>query len=876
MEPESRRIPPADALRDGLAALALEVPRMGDGGAAARRRSDLVDGALRRLFARYAHPSGGPGAGRLALVALGGYGRRELAPGSDVDLMILHLDRDRELAEQAAAAVLYPLWDLGVGTGHAMRTPDECRMEAAADLRTLTALLDARLLGGPRTLLDDTLSAVRAPLHSRPVEFVAALARSREERGAAFGLLSHSLAPDLKEALGGLRDIHLLGWLASGLLDGDDDPEAGTVPGVPEEPEAPVVLRFPEGPAALEAADLLRPSEAVAVESAWEALVSVRRALHMATGTGSNVLAQDEQAAVADLLGIEAEPAWEPRDALLRDVLRWGRRVDVAVTDALVRAEAAARGRPLSAVALLPDRPFPDGAMETFAAAAEQGLSPDPAALDHFEDGAGAASGAEPSPWSDAMRAAFVRALSAGDPGSRALEAADAVGLLEAALPMWRDVAGRAQRDPYHRFPVDVHLLTAAAAAARLASPGANAIDAETPEALAATRIGDPTALLLGAFLHDAGKVGRGSHVAHGERLAEAALDRMGVRGSSRDDVAFLVREHLLLAEAATRRNIDDEDLVLRVAARVGDERRLAMLWLLTLADAEATGPAASSPWRLGLVRDLMVRVGRAIERGLVDAERTSRLEAAVAATRAELLASGATPDDAAAFLDAIPSGYLLSDPSAHAAADLPLLVPLPHAGEVRVAGPAPGRSEGAYRLSVGTRDRPGLLATVAGAFTLSGLSILAAQAFTTTDGVALDVFDVRGAFEVQVEPDRWDRFRATLSEAVAGDLDLAERVRSLRGHYPAPPEIPVTVQVDADSSDFYSIVEVGATDRLGLLFDLASAFAQQEVDVHVAKVATYGPRVVDVFYVTDLVGRKLEAAGSDVLVAALTTAALA
>lgn len=860
MERDSRRVPPGVALRSELGDLDRSPLGTGDdaGAGAARARSDLVDAALSRLFAPFAHPSGGPGAGRLALVALGGYGRRELCPGSDIDLMVLHRDRDRELAEEASAAVLYPLWDLRAGTGHAMRTPDDCREEATADPRTLTALLDARLLGGPRTLLTETMQAVIAPLRAQPMEFVKLLYRSREEREGRFGHMARSLEPDLKEALGGLRDVQLLGWLARGLFDRDEREE---------EADEPIIVRDASGVGRLQAEGLIREAEAVALEQALALMLSVRTALHRRSGSGSNVLAADEQAAVATALGRAGDDEWEPRDALLRDVLRAGRRVDVAVEAVLARTLATAQGGPLKAVALLPDRPFAEGAVESFAAAAEQNLALEPASLDHFDHGVARE---ESGPWSAQTLEAFVRILAAGERGWRALEAADAVGLIEHLIPEWGNVAGRAQRDPYHRFPVDAHLLCAAATAARLVLDPRDDV-----ERAAVAAAGDPAALLLGAFLHDAGKTGRGSHVDVGVEVANAVLERMCADAALRDDVVFLVREHLLLSDSATRRNIDDEDLVVRVAARVGDERRLAMLSLLTAADAEATGSTASSPWRMGLVRDLMARTQRALEHGVVDAEQATRIERAEAAARAAL----ASEDHAAAeaFLEAVPASYLLVVPAADAPAHLPLLVPRPEPGEVRTSEPRPRGTPGNHRLAVSAADRPGLLALVAGGFTLAGLSILSAQAFTTSGGVALDVFEVRGAFDENVEPERWRRFRSTLADAVAGHVDLGKRVRALRAHYRSPhPGVPVTVRFDDRASGFYTVVEVGAADRLGLLFDLATALAGQDLDVHLAKVATYGPRVVDVFYVTDLAGQKLDASEAAELEAALVAAASA
>jgi [protein-PII] uridylyltransferase len=290
------------------------------------------------------------------------------------------------------------------------------------------------------------------------------------------------------------------------------------------------------------------------------------------------------------------------------------------------------------------------------------------------------------------------------------------------------------------------------------------------------------------------------------------------------------------------------------------------MLFVLTLADAAATGPAASSAWRLGLVRDLVERVERALERGLVREEDVDLLARAERAVR-DALERTTPPASTEAFLRSVPSAYLRWVAPADAAADLALVIPRPADGEVRVAVTPAGASDaGLYRLAVAARDRPGLLATIGGACTVAGLSILSAQIFTTSDGVALDVFVAGGTYEQEVPPERWERLRATLDAAIAGEEDVAGAVGVLRRHARPPAgDVPVTVRFDHDASDFHTVIEVGAPDRPGLLFDLARALSTLELDVHLARVATYGHRVVDVFYVTDLEGKTLPpgAAGS-------------
>ncbi|HWC32432.1 MAG TPA: ACT domain-containing protein, partial [Actinomycetota bacterium] len=397
----------------------------------------------------------------------------------------------------------------------------------------------------------------------------------------------------------------------------------------------------------------------------------------------------------------------------------------------------------------------------------------------------------------------------------------------------------------------DVHLLrTVGEVHDLVGSAGGDAVAAR-----AAAAVRDPDALRLGALLHDIGKTGEGGHIPRGAAIAAGVLDRMRVSGALRDDVLFLVREHLLLSDTATRRDLSDENLVLDVAARVGSHERLAMLYLLTAADARATGPHAWTPWRQALIRELVSKVERTLERE--PADRTATLTSTMDAVRALLRTEDQRAVDE--YLARIPRPYLLAVPPDVAARHFHLVIPPPARGDVRT-DTAAGSREGTYELTVVAADRPGLLAKVAGALSLSGLSILSAQAFTTEDGVAIDLFVVEPAFHGDVDEERWRRFRSDLRKALAGRISLEYRVREKRRHYPAPTaDVPTEVTVANDASDFYTVVEVSTADRIGLLFDLARTFQELELDVHLAKVATYGVRVVDAFYVRDLFGQKVE-----------------
>jgi [protein-PII] uridylyltransferase len=772
----------------------------------AARRAEIVDGYLRELF-------GDAGAG-VALVALGGYGRRMLSPGSDVDLLILHDGSNAAGVEALAERLLYPLWDAGLRVGHAVRTPAEC-VEAAVRLDAATAMFDGRLLAGDEAAWSAAHGELLEPVRADPRGFAARLVEDREARRERFGSVSSLLEPDVKEGTGGLRDAQTLGWLEHAV-------------GSP-----------------LEEAGIVRVAERRAVAEAEEVLVRVRSALHLDGGRGSNRLVLEQQAPIAAGMGFVDEPGLSAVDGLMRSVFEHGRQLEHVVTSAFDRY--------LRGASPLPEiEPTPEGILRAFTAVIrERGVMP-AAALDAMTPGTVPAGTA----WTDGVRDAFLQLLRSGPDAAGALETLDRIGLLERYLPAWADVRCRPQRDPYHRSSVDMHLLESLEGATRLLDdPGDDPLAAEAAEA-----VGDHDALLLGAFLHDVGKTGEGDHVTVGVGVARETLEHMGVDGPTADLARFLVAEHLLLSDTATRRDLEDEELVRGVAATIGDPGRLGALTLLTIADAEATGPLAWTPWRAALVRELVAKVRRVLERGDVERGTAERLAARADAIRAALRDEDA--EDVERFLERMPSGYVLSVPAERASAHFGLVARPMGALEVRTLA-AEGSRPGTYALAVAAADRAGLLSMIAGALTLAGLSILTAQVFTTDDGVALDLFEVEGAFEAEVGEEGWREVRGTLRRAIDGRLSLDHRVTAKRAHYPGPRhEVPIRVTVDDDASDFFTVVEVGAPDRLGLLFDVTRTLAELELDVHLAKVATYGARVVDVFYVRDALGRKVEDAG--------------
>jgi len=509
------------------------------------------------------------GAEDVALVAVGGHGRGQLTPGSDLDLMLLHRDRG-DIAE-IADRLWYPIWDRGLRLDHSVRTVEEARRVAAADLKAALGLLHARWLGGDQELVDLLRATVLADWRAQAGRRLAELAELTRARWAAHGELAFLLEPDLKEARGGLRDVHVMQAAAA----------TWAVPG---------------------------PGERV--RAAHDLLLDVRHALHKTTGRATDRLVLPEQEEVARLLGLA------DATELLRLLVEAARTIAYAA-DTLWRHVdrfCADRNRAVRSRTRPRRRPVGDGAVEhdgevvlargadladpvlplrVAAAAAQAGLPLAPATVERLA----AETPPLPAPWPAEARDALVTLLGAGTAAIPVWEALDQAGMIVRMIPEWARVRNRPQRNPVHRFTVDRHLVEAAAGAAALTRDVAR-----------------PDLLLVGALLHDIGKGRPGDHSRVGAELTRTIAARMGFPPADVDVLETVVRHHLLLPDTATRRDPDDPVTVRTVADRVsavpGRGREvLEILAALAVADAQATGPAAWGSWKARLIRDLVRRV---------------------------------------------------------------------------------------------------------------------------------------------------------------------------------------------------------------------------------------------------------------------------
>ncbi len=711
----------------------------------------------------------------VALVAVGGHGRRELFPASDLDLVLLHKGR-RDIAS-VAERIWYPIWDAHLALDHSVRTVKEALFVARDDLKAALGLVDARLVAGDADLAADLLERSAKQWRDGARRNLPLLDAMCAERHQGAGELAFLLEPDVKEAKGGLRDLTAMRALAAA---------------------APIL-----GPILAEAGPSL--AEAARV------LCAVRVELHRQSGRGLDRLLLQEQDAVAAALGAA------DADVLMAQVAGAARSVAWTGDDAWRRVRswlAGPRGRAVAPDRLLaPGIVLREGEVEVLApsglpitlilraadAAASNRARLSRTALSTL---ASRSEELDPlAPWPPEALQALVSLLGAGRPAIDVLEDLDSRGVLVRILPEWAAVRNRPQRNAYHRFTVDRHLLETAAGAAALLR-----------------HVTRPDLLLVGALLHDIGKGYPGDHTGAGMALMATIGPRLGFPAEDVSCLVAMVRHHLLLPDAATRRDLADPSTIETVAKAVGDRQTLDLLAALTEADSLATGEAAWSAWKAGLVAELVDKVAR--------------------------------------FL------------AGQAPAPLPVF-PLTRHRELveRAAGREGGWvvvGEGDL-LTVVAPDRAGLFALVTGALALEGLTVLVADAWSGRwNGTAVAISEHIVRPEVGGEPD-WDALRARLAQlAEAPELlepALAARSRTYAGRRAlAARQRETAVRIDLDASSSATVVELWARDELGLLHRVTAALAELGLDIRHAKAQTLGHEVVDTFYLLDHRGAKLTA----------------
>ena len=710
----------------------------------------------------------------VALVAVGGLGREEPAPHSDLDLVLLH-DLPRSEIGEVADAIWYPIWDSGLGLDHSVRTVRETATLAASDIKVSLGMLDIRFIAGERDLAAEARTKIAAAWRVNAATRAAELQEMIRERSDLFGHVAHLLQPDLKQSYGGVRDATILRALARAqLID-------------------------------------VRPG----LDDAVNLLLDVRGEVHRHAGKRHDLLLAQDRAAIADSLGIDGPTQ------LLREVNSAGRLIAYALDTAFRRAARRRAEDPRTLRERL-RRPSRVGGLRRGLAkdvvsqngevVLARGASPaqDEGLLLRVARAAAYADlpissftldrlriegPAEPGRWTAEMRRDFDALLAAGPPMLRVWESLDQHGLLERSLPEWGHVRSLPQHNAVHVFTVDRHLLQ-------------TVLETDSTE-ITVTR---PDLVRVAALLHDLGKGYPGDHSVVGAELAAVIMARMGFSARDCDLVERIVRHHLLLTNTAQRRDLTDPRTVESVIEQLGSSGLVVdLLHALTSADARATGPAAHSQWKSALIGELVTRVKAA--------------------------QAGETVEDIDVVSDL--AGHVLG-----AAPDEPLAM---------VIGKAPGAYQ---RLLLAIRDERVRISSVAGVLAVGSLNIQRAR-LSEVDGTRLLDLIVEPRFGSMPAA---DKLTDQLRRAADGTLDLAERLAQKAAAYDKASMRPMTVRWVAEAATEASVLEVLATDRTALLHQLLNAFEDAGVRVRAAVIESYGPTVVDSFYLQRDSGGVLDA----------------
>ena len=836
---------------------------------AARLLGALTDGLIRTLYGYARSLDVGPagpaevGPGRLGIVATGGYGRGVLAPYSDIDLLFLTAPEPAPAVLRTVEFLLYFLWDLGLKVGHATRSVADCLEAAGRDCTIRTTLLDARHIAGDCALFEEFVASFRADCVAEgAANFIAAKQAERLARHRRYGESPFVVEPNIKEGRGGLRDLQTLYWIARFAF--------GT--------RTMGELADPAGPAG----ELLTEAEVRFARRSWDFLWTVRFHLHYIADRAEERLTFDLQPVVGARMGYTRHGRQDGVERFMRHYFLTSRevtRLTHVLEPALLRAalgppahaqetdaQLFASGFVLADGMLMsaPGREFhvePVQMLRMLQVARDRGLALHPLAMRALIRHERRAVELRGDPETSAL---FLDLLCGreGDAADGAvwLKVMNEAGILGRLLPDWARIVGQMQFDNYHIFTVDEHTIEAINVLNTLERGELAEVAPIATELV--NNLQSRRALYMAVLMHDIAKGRGGDHSEVGAELALEVCPTLGLTAEETEMVSWLVLHHLLLSHTAFKRDIDDAKTILDLAEVIQSPERLRLLLVLTVADMRAVSTKVWNGWKATLLRELFARVAEVLAGSLSTTERDVRVHRAKEA--ALLLLHDWPEEEREKFVSLGYAGYWLGfDAETHARH-----ARLIRDAEARAAPlvvetqPLPARA--VTEVTVYAGDHAGLFSQIAGALAVAGASIVDARIHTLTNGMALDTFWIQdaagGAFDA---PHRLARLFVLIEQALSGRLKLAAEIRKISkailGRRVRAIHVPPRVVIDNHASNTYTVLEVNGRDRPGLLHDVTAAISEQGLQIASAHVSTYGVRAVDVFYVKDIFGLKVE-----------------
>jgi len=852
----------------GLAAAERMLREDRHGRLCAERLCFMQDELIRLLFGfagQQLYRSDNPSeAERMAVIATGGYGRGLLAPGSDIDLLFLLPYKQTAWGESVAEAILYCLWDMGLKVGHATRSVDECIRQAKADMTIRTAVLEARYLFGERKLYDELVARFdRDIVQHSAAEFVAAKLAEREERHRRAGQSRYLVEPNVKDGKGGLRDLHTLFWIAKYVYR-VREPQELLERGVFDEQEYRLFRRC---------GDFL-----------W----SVRCHMHFLTGRAEERLSFDIQREIAVRLGYTEHPGLKDVERFMKHYFLVAK--DVGDLTAILCAGLEARqAKPAPVLSRVMARLRPRGRRslsesEDFIVDNNRINISDPDVfrrdpvnlirIFHLADRHALAF------HPDAMRAAsrslklidaelrknpeanrlFFEILTSRSHAETVLRRMNETGVLGHFVPDFGRIVAMMQFNMYHHYTVDEHLLRCLGVLAEI-ERGGNEEFALAGELMRSIQPPHRAVLYVALFLHDIAKGRVEDHSLAGARIARRFCPRLGLSPAETETVAWLVEHHLVMSITAQSRDLSDRKTIENFAGVVQSLERLKLLMVLTTADIRAVGPGVWNGWKAQLLRTLYYETEPVLTGGFSEVNRAQRVAVAQAEFRAQL--ADWPPQRIDAYAARHYPAYWLKVDLAHKLAHARFVEAAERAKKPLATEVQFDASRGVTELTVLAPDHPRLLSIIAGACANAGANIVDAQIYTTTDGLALDTISLSREFDRdEDETRRAARIAQGIEQALHGEVrlpDVIAKRAAPKGRIKAF-AIEPEIQLNNQWSNRYTVIEVIGLDRPGLLYELTSTISGLGLNIASAHVATFGERVVDVFYVTDLIGAKIDA----------------